>query len=378
MKKILASLLLLSVTASVTAFPSAAAAGEQHGTIVFDSSQITSTGQNLLPGSTDDRIMELKLKLVDYGWVEHTQLRAETASYYDGKLERLVETLCAFCQYPNPSHAINDSVCYIVDHLGELSENMRKDIQAAYIQKLCQTQQDGCLSYTGEVYECYAFTQTDTEWAEVPYPYGSDYSRTMRLSACGPTSMSIILSSWLHREVLPTEVARYSLTHGFRGSKGTKPELCAAAAAHYGAPAPVSVSESNFAEMYQGIRDKGHMAIARLKWGHFTHGGHYVAIVGAQEINGQPYFRIADPNYPNPRYYGLGSDLIDENPANPLVWAATSVIAQENKGLFWFPQDFRSVTPSYLTSEPEVLLAKEEEPAVETEEKGTAAETVSQ
>jgi len=354
MRKFLASLLIL---VSLTV-PSAYAAGDYHGTIDFEPLRVEQAGLSICPGQTSSHISELKDVMRTYGLVEYSQMRTDTEDYFDAKFAALVETLCDFCGYDNPECIIDDSVNYIINHYGEMTKDMQSDIKQAYLKRLMEKNICGIIAHDGTAYPYYAWTQTDKDWADVAYPYGSDYSRTMSSSACGPTSMSIILSSWLHREILPTEIAQYSVKNGHRASSGTSASLFLAAANAYDMPKPVTVYGSDINEVYAGVLNNGNMAIANMRYGHFTHGGHYIALVGAKEINGKQYFLVADPNYPNRSYYGYGTDIIDDYPSDPFVWASASVIKNECKDICWFKADFKSFTPQYVTSESETMLAR--------------------
>jgi len=362
LKKLAASVLITSFLL----IPTANAVRDTHGFIEFAPEAIEATDSVILPGQSSPLVVTLKDKLspCDYDLVEYTQKRPGVKEMYDGKLEILVQTLCEFCQYDNPMHRIDSNICYIIDHLNELSEAMVLDIQSAYMANLRAAGRWGSLPHEGQVYAYYGFTQTDSDWDTQPYPYGSDYSRTMASSACGPTAMSIILSFYFHKEILPTEVAQYSLDNGYRLAYGTSRSLFASAARAYGVPEPVLANDIN--AVFRGVHNEGHMAIAAMSYGHFTHGRHFVAIVGAKVINGVEYFLIADPNYLNPRYYDLGSALLDDDPSDPFVWASKAMIANECNGMYWFQtSNFKGFTPNFWTWEDEVLRAfPQKEPAV--------------
>lgn len=97
------------------------------------------------------------------------------------------------------------------------------------------------------------------------------------------------------------------------------------------------------------------MAIANVQYGHFTHGGHFIVLVAAKEMNGSEYFLVADPNYPNSRYYNLGTDLIDEDSSDPFVWAGKDIFVNECSELYWFKCDFRLPFPNYQATVDETL-----------------------
>lgn len=371
MKKLFTALLL----ALSLMVPFASGAGDTHGMIELDPQKVENTGLWLCTDWSSTHIGEIKGMLSPDGFAEYSQMRPETLNLYDQKLAVFIQTLCDFCGYENPKAIIDNYVYYAILHLGDLSEDMRSDLKSAYIANLIQTGRDGCLSHAGPAYPYYGWTQTDSDWRYVPYPYGSDWSRTMGSSACGPTAMSIVMSSWFHKEILPLEIAQFSVANGYRLSYGTSEWLYPAAAAAYGMPSPVRITGANVYQLFDGVLNQGNMAVADMQYGHFTHGGHYVAIVGAKMINGRGYFLVADPNYPNSKYYGFGYDMFDEDPSDPFVWASINIFQNESPKIFWFQHNFKTLVPEYKTTEDEILIPYDTPAETETETEETEAIT---
>lgn len=324
--------------------------------IEFEPLKVEQTGLVVYPGQRAPEIAEAKQILLDYGLAQHTQSREGVLDLYDDKLKTLVGVLSSFCGYENEDLVFDDNIRYIIDNLKELSTDMLFNIKLAYQSALLENHLDGTVAYSGEVYPYYLYTQTDPEWGDLSYPYLRDRSRTIASSACGPTAMATVLSSYLHREILPTEVSDFSVQRGHRYATGTATSLFTDAASNYGLSAPVTVYGKDVNAVYEGIKNNGHMAIALMGKGRFTRSGHYIVLVDVQERNGRPYFVVADPNYPNDNYV-LNEQLIDENANDSFVLAAPELIARECKDITWFQTNFKTVREDYRPVEQEVLLS---------------------
>lgn len=329
---------------------------KEHGMIEFESRKVAKTGLSISPGERSETVKALKEVLKGYDMVTHTQSRSEVMDLYDGRMQVLVQTLCEFCSYENPGNVIDDCVSYIINNLKELSPEMISDIQTAYKVNLKASGKDGTVEHDGDTNPYYLFLQTDPEWASNPYPYVTRQS-SMKEAACGPTSMSIILSSYFHKEILPTEVASFSVANGHRQSSGTATSLFPHAARTWGMPEPVTVYGGSIDQVAAGIKNNGNMAIALMGVGHFTSIGHYVALVDVVERNGKEYLLVADPNYPNYNYRDLGSLMIDDDPTDGFVLADPSLFRREAQEITWFQCDFDTVPAVYKTTEDEILLA---------------------
>lgn len=323
-----------------------------HGRIEFESLKVEQTGLSIAPGASDALVGELKRTLSNYGMVSHTQLRTETINLYDRKLQTLIHTLSAFCSYYPANDVIDDSMAYVIENLKELSPEMLSDIRLAYQQNLVKEGVDGTVGYDGTTYGTYVFTQTDPEWGSIAYGGHGNIAS----SACGPTAMATVLSQYFHKEILPTELSEFSVSHGHRYASGTSTDLFYDAANSYGIPSPVEAGSSNVDAVYEGVKNNGNMAIALMGRGAFTRSGHYVVLVGTEERDGVEYFLVSDPNYPN-NNYKYSNGIIDENPEDALVLARKDIFKRESKGITWFKTDFREVHGEFQTTKTEILLA---------------------
>lgn len=327
-----------------------------HKMIIFDPLRVDNTGVSIMPRTYDRKIGEIKDLLSVYGVIGHTQQRFGMNNYYDDKLKMFILTLCEYTSYENPDAVIDDKIVYIVNHLNELSNDMLSDIVTTYKIKCVENGVDGILSSSRSVYPYYLFTQTDSEWAKTPYANNLNRTGTIASSACGPSSMSIVLSQYFHKEILPTELAKFSIDNGHRYASGTGIDLFPDASSQYGMPIPELVYGSSVDELYDGVKNNGNMAIALMGKGSFTRGGHYVVIVGTEERDGKKYFKVADPNYPNGNYKYGGDKIIDDDPSDPFVLAETSIMKNETKNITWWKCNF-SIDSKYKATENEILLA---------------------
>ena len=66
-------------------------------------------------------------------------------------------------------------------------------------------------AYQGPTY----YSQADSRWASIPYTSVGDSSQTMKSSACGPTSASMVVSS-SKGAILPTTMANLFVDNGYR------------------------------------------------------------------------------------------------------------------------------------------------------------------
>lgn len=128
------------------------------------------------------------------------------------------------------------------------------------------------------------FSQLDERWARAPYG-----SSTVSRSGCGPTSMSIVVSTLTDTVVDPPHMAEWAFEGGYYcEGNGSYHNLIPEAAAHYGLEA-----EGNLGA--QGVVDAladGKLVVAIMAKGHFTKGGHFIVLRGVTE-DGK--ILVADP-----------------------------------------------------------------------------------
>ena len=189
---------------------------------------------------------------------------------------------------------------YFADTVFHLTDE-QKALAGDYAQNLSLFLGDGMFQYTeyggttiaslGNVRftdggtEVVYFNQLDERWANKPY--GTD---NIGGYGCGPTSMSIVVSSLTDDIVDPVEMAEWAYQNGGWCSKsGSYHALIPSAAKAWG----LNVEGCTAAEP-QRILDAlsdGKLVVGIITKGHFTSGGHFIVLRGVQD--GQ--ILVADP-----------------------------------------------------------------------------------
>ena len=199
---------------------------------------------------------------------------------------------------------------YTISYLGEshfaddvfhLSEE-QKELAVGYAQNLTVLLGDGVyqgmpddfqsdVSYDGITFregatEVVYFNQYDKRWANAPY--GTD---NIGGYGCGPTSMSIVVSSLTPETVDPPHMAQWAYEHGYWCSgAGSYHSLIPGAAKAWG----LSV-EGCSADEPQRIVDalsSGKLVVAIMGKGHFTSSGHFMVLRGVTKSG---KILVADP-----------------------------------------------------------------------------------
>lgn len=187
---------------------------------------------------------------------------------------------------------------HFADEIFHLSDE-QKDLANDYAQNLSLFLGDGMFqSATGSVIpslgdirfsdgavEVVYFNQYDERYADEPY--GTD---NIGGYGCGPTSMSIVVSSLTDDIVDPIEMAEWSYNNGYWCSKsGSYHALIPAAAKEWGLPV-----EGCSASEPQRIVDalgEGKLVVALMTKGHFTSSGHFIVLRGVKDGK----ILVADP-----------------------------------------------------------------------------------
>ncbi|WP_312939079.1 C39 family peptidase [Oscillibacter sp.] len=140
---------------------------------------------------------------------------------------------------------------------------------------------------TGGNREIVYYNQTDDAWSD--QPYGRD---TLGAYGCGPTCLSMAVSSLTDQAVDPEEMARWAAENGHWARRsGSYLSIVNGAAAAYGLEAE-SLPNCD-AERLRLELAAGKMAVALMTKGHFTNGGHFILLRGAT-LNGG--ILVADPS----------------------------------------------------------------------------------
>lgn len=128
------------------------------------------------------------------------------------------------------------------------------------------------------------YNQLDERW--VDEPYGQDKIGT---HGCGPTCMSIVVSTLTGTNVDPIEMASWSYENGYYClGGGSYHSLIPKAAEHWG----LTVDRNLDGEGVADALAEGKLVVAIMSEGHFTKSGHFIVLRG---ITPEGKVLVADP-----------------------------------------------------------------------------------
>ncbi len=146
-------------------------------------------------------------------------------------------------------------------------------------------------SYEGVIFtdggmEVTYYNQLDERWADEPY--GTD---SIGGYGCGPTSMSIVVSSLTEQTVDPPAMAEWAYQHGYWCSgNGSYHSLIPGAAEGYGLSWE-SIATDNPQAVVDALAS-GKLIVALMSKGHFTSSGHFIVLRG---VTAEGKILVADP-----------------------------------------------------------------------------------
>lgn len=171
------------------------------------------------------------------------------------------------------------------------------------------------------------YSQTNSDWNYFNYaPAGN-----INDAGCAPTSMAMVVSTMNNVTFKPTGAAQFAMNNGQVVSSGTYDSYFKLQAENKGV-AYENYSASGLQKVKEKLATGKCLAIAWMKTGQFTNGGHYVVLAGVQTIKGQDYFIVYDPNAPNPNYSKNGFSgikIVENTKGAAIVKASTSIFAKE-------------------------------------------------
>lgn len=146
---------------------------------------------------------------------------------------------------------------------------------------------DGQDILTGGTIPIVYYYQAGEPWADLPY--GAD---DIGRYGCGPTAMSMVVSSMTEADVDPAEMAQWAVSHGYWARRsGSYLSIVAGVSAGYGLVAtPI---QERTADAVQSALAAGNLLVALMGPGHFTKGGHFIVLRGVT-LSGD--LLVADPN----------------------------------------------------------------------------------
>lgn len=131
--------------------------------------------------------------------------------------------------------------------------------------------------------------QNDKRWSKKPYTITGNSSQTIGTSACGPTSMSDIMASWINHAITPVEMCAYAIKHGFRTKNdGTAWGFFKSIATAYGFTG--FIQTKSMATARSALKN-GAMVVASMGPGYWTTGGHYICLWSTDD----KYMYACDP-----------------------------------------------------------------------------------
>ena len=189
---------------------------------------------------------------------------------------------------------------YFADEIFQLSAD-QKELADNYAQNLSLFLEDGMFQYTGGspsipplgdicftdgITQVIYFNQLDERYASKPY--GTDHIGGY---GCGPTAMSIVVSSLTGSIVDPVEMSAWAYENGYWCSKsGSYHSLIPGAAQAWGLP--VSGCTASEPQRIVDALGQGKLVVALMSKGHFTSSGHFMVLRG---VTSDGQILVADP-----------------------------------------------------------------------------------
>lgn len=154
---------------------------------------------------------------------------------------------------------------------------------------------------TGGVVEMVYFNQGEQPWAD--QPYGRD---NIGGYGCGPTCMSMVVSTLTGQVVDPAEMASLASQEGYCApGSGSYLSIVQGIAEQYGIQAEPYANWTS--ESLSNELASGHLFVALMGEGHFTAGGHFIVLRG---ITLEGKVLVADPNSRERSQVGWDPQLI--------------------------------------------------------------------
>ncbi len=182
------------------------------------------------------------------------------------------------------SWLIGDEVTLVEEFQKDYGYNQVIGIYDTDYEESYGTNYEGVTFTSGATAVAY-YNQLDERWADKPY----GKTGTIGSSGCGPTSMSIVVSTLTEKSVDPPHMADWAYKNGYRcEGNGSYHSLIPAAARNWG----LTVKDKLTAQGIVDALSNGKLVVAIMAKGHFTKGGHYIVLRGITE-DGK--ILVADP-----------------------------------------------------------------------------------
>jgi len=143
-------------------------------------------------------------------------------------------------------------------------------------------------SVTAKSDSCVYYRQGDPRWGSKMFSNHNDYSQTYSSSACGPTSMAMVVATLADKSVTPVTMGTWAVSNGYRTyNDGTAWGFFCAIAKKYN----ISCTQTGSASTMFSALNSGKLAVCSMGPGYWTSGGHYImchSIVGDNVVCHDP------------------------------------------------------------------------------------------
>lgn len=331
--------------------------------------QFTGEAAGILPGERSETVTAVKNQLAEafseteLEFVSHSQTRPEVLDLFDTHLETLVQTIYLFAGITQPV-CLDENTLSLLHVLPQFPEETLWDLYTVYKAELIANGIDGSLLRDGSSPGVYYMAQTDSDWAEYPFPnaaYEPEADDTVRNRACGLMSMTMVASTYLHRELDPTFLVDYVLENDWRVAiSGIPDEFLPVAAELLGVPVPelryLEPADGEQAIDWEEVRqtvENGGLVIVHVETGNFTSAQHYMVLTDLVEVDGVEYFQISDPYQLRSRYSEWDSGMADAGLGDEgLVLSTPELLAKSTTAVAIFSDNADTWTISCSSVEP--------------------------
>lgn len=181
------------------------------------------------------------------------------------------------------------------------------------------------LSLLGKCQGLTYYSQADSRWATKLYTSTNNKTQTMKSSACGPTSASMIVSS-SKGAILPTTMAQLFVDNGYRtANNGTAWSAYSFVADYFDFKEYYTTNNfdtaMNYLKQKKSDKSSKYYIIASCGSGLFTTGGHYIVLAGLDDNT----IKVYDPYIYNGKF-----TTASRKKANVKVSGNTAYVTKSN------------------------------------------------
>ena len=230
-----------------------------------------------------------------YSFTKKEELRTFTVYNEEtGEDEQITERWIIYSIVYNGESYFADSIFQLSDEqkslAGDYAQNLSLFLGDGMFQGLLPSEYQtlvalGDVRFTDGQTEVVYFNQLDEAYADKPY--GTD---NIGGYGCGPTAMSIVVSSLTNEIVDPVEMAEWAYKNGYwcKGSGSYHALIPAAAEAWH---LPVEGCPASKPQRIADALSEGKLVVAIMGPGHFTSSGHFITLRGVEDGK----ILVADP-----------------------------------------------------------------------------------